>query len=205
MKIIAVTSRVEYVEKYGERRDCLDQQWSKFLHYLDAVVLPIPNHVQTCLQLLDKCPISGILLTGGNDLYAYGGNALERDETESALIEYAINTNTPLLGVCRGMQMLCVYWEGKLKKISGHIGQRHLICGEHENRQVNSYHSYAIDILPDCFNVRAISEDGVIEQIEHKQYPIYGIMHHPERDTPFSLNDYELFNKYLLSPAVKCQ
>lgn len=40
---IAVTQRVEWIEGYGERRDCLDQQWSVLLESLGIDVVPVPN------------------------------------------------------------------------------------------------------------------------------------------------------------------
>jgi putative glutamine amidotransferase len=44
--------------------------------------------------------VGGIVLTGGNDLTAYGGDAPDRDATETALLDFAERRNLPVLGVC---------------------------------------------------------------------------------------------------------
>ena len=47
-----------------------------------------------------------MVLTGGNDLAALGGDAPERDATENALLDAAESRRLPVIGVCRGMQVI---------------------------------------------------------------------------------------------------
>ena len=43
MKRIGITQRVEVIEAYGERRDCLDQRWQEVASALNCMLLPLPN------------------------------------------------------------------------------------------------------------------------------------------------------------------
>lgn len=112
------------------------------------------------------------------------------------LIEYAVQNKVPLLGVCRGMQSIAVYFGSSLKKVEGHIATKHEITGE-MNRIVNSYHAYAIDQLGSRLQVIAQTKQGDIEAIQHLDYPITGIMWHPERVGGFDENDLKLIKEKL--------
>ena len=87
MNLIAVSQRVDIVGPHEERRNSLDQRWVKYLKECNLIPLPIYNDAGAAEILLKACPVSGILLTGGNDLVEYGGNAPERDKTEKYLID----------------------------------------------------------------------------------------------------------------------
>jgi len=189
MKHILISQRVDVIESYNEHRDALDQRWAELLWESGYVGLPVPNHASTLTKLLETLPIDGILLTGGNTPTGYGGSAPERDETDNLLISYVLNTKKPLLGVCRGMQSIVIYFGGTMRKIQGHIAVRHDI---NIDRNVNSYHEYAPDILPNDFTVLAQTSNGEIESIRHNNMPIVGIMWHPEREAVFLQEDIEL-------------
>jgi hypothetical protein len=73
MRTVAVTQRVAVDPPHGTRRDCLDQVWVKFLLACGLLPIPVPNSVDAALTIGGQA--SGILLTGGNDLAAYGGDA----------------------------------------------------------------------------------------------------------------------------------
>lgn len=198
MNLIAVSQRVD-VNDYNERRDAIDQKWIKFLTECKFIPILIPNNTEAAKNLVKSVNLSGILLTGGNDLFAYGGDSSERDEIETFLIEYSIKEKLPLLGVCRGMQMIQHYFGVNLQKIEGHVSQKHRIIMDQEYRQVNSFHKFgAMNSIQDLL-IRARSDDGVVEAICHKQYPMQGIMWHPERENPFSNEDMnmvkECFNR----------
>ena len=89
------------------------------------------------------------------------------------------------------MQSIALYFGGNLKKVSSHVRTRHELRGLILNN-VNSYHEYEVDVLPDEFSVTARAEDGVIEAIRHKTLPIEGIMWHPEREEVFNHADIKL-------------
>ena len=86
-----------------------------------------------------------------------------------------------VLGICRGMQLISSFFGGTLKSIDGHLATRHKLNDFH-SRSVNSYHSFAINNLPKCFDVICRASDSSIESISHKTLPWDGLMWHPERD-----------------------
>ena len=109
MKKVVVTQRVDVTSTYGERRDCLDQRWIELLLSVGLFPVLVPNNLDYVKKLIATEQIDGVLLTGGNSLLNYGGDAPERDEVEKNLLELAILKNIPLLGVCRGMQIIQNY------------------------------------------------------------------------------------------------
>ena len=87
MKRIAVTQRVDMISSHEERRDALDQRWIPFLQTINLLPILVPNNIPYVQQLIGDKSIDGILLTGGNSLVKYGGDAPERDEIEKLLEE----------------------------------------------------------------------------------------------------------------------
>ena len=76
------------------------------------------------------------------------------------------------------------------------------ICGSVKKwpNEVNSYHKWAIVDCPSNFEVKAHSDDNVIEAIRHKKLPWEGWMWHPERDNGDSKNlDTKLLKSFFLS------
>ena len=189
MKRIVFTQRVEIIESYGERRDCADQNIARFIKACGFLPVPIINDADIVSSFCDAVGAEGILFTGGNDLYAYGGNAPERDETESCLIDYAEKKGVPLLGICRGMQIIADHYGAKLEKIEGHVRQEHRITGIISRNSVNSYHGMGVLEASEPIEVLAQTEDGVIEAIRHVELKMAGIMWHPERVDGFSQED----------------
>lgn len=188
MKIIAISQRADEIKEYGEIRDALDENWQKLFFKLDAAVLPIPNESRVLDVVLERAKPDAIVLSGGNNPTAYGGTAPERDRVDEGLIQYAVKNKVPLLGVCRGMQSIALHFGGSLKKVRGHVAVWHEIGGGIE-RNVNSYHSYAVDVPGEGVAVVSRAGDGTVEAICHKDYPIYGIMWHPERVKGFDRED----------------
>ena len=80
MNAVAVTQRVTVELTQGERRDCLDQLIGEFLVRCGLLPVPVPNEVDAAIALCSQVPVRAVVLTGGNDLVAYGGDAPERDE-----------------------------------------------------------------------------------------------------------------------------
>ncbi|MDR2965736.1 MAG: gamma-glutamyl-gamma-aminobutyrate hydrolase family protein [Treponema sp.] len=193
MKQILVSQRVDTIESYNERRDALDQKWADFLWEAGIIGLPVFNHALSLNEIIKSIQIDGILLTGGNTPVEYGGSAPERDNTDNFLISYAIKNNIPLLGVCRGMQSIVIYFGGSLHKVENHVAKRHDLDSSYN---VNSYHEYAPDNSGSELDIIQKATDGVIEHIKHKNLPIAGIMWHPEREKPFNKRDIELFNAF---------
>ncbi len=164
---------------------------------------------------------SGFLLTGGEDVNSelYGkadkagrceGFNLKRDSVELDMIRYALKNKIPLLGICRGEQILNVSEGGtliidiptdygttilhrkkkdtdktpmhkvKLKKNS----LLYKICGV-DSGVVNSWHHQAVEKIAEGYNAVAFAPDSLIEAIELKdttKHPfVLGVQWHPER------------------------
>lgn len=193
MKLIAITQRVVVDGAHQERRDALDQRWHAFLNACGLVPLLIPNHVESARELISCVPIAGVLFTGGNDLVSMGGDAPERDETEKMLLDWALDHAIPVLGVCRGMQLIQSRFGVVLEPVSGHVAETQEIAIESKKTIVNSYHRYGAYATSPDLAIFAQASDGVVKGIRHRSYPVTAIMWHPERLTPFSGRDVAIF------------
>lgn len=189
MKTILYTQRVEIVESYGERRDCADQNIPMFLEECGYLPVPVPNMLKTPGEFVAAIRPAGILLTGGNSLVKYGGNAPERDRTDRVLLEIAERDAIPVYGFCRGMQSILDYFGCELKDVKGHVAVRHTVSGVSGTLEVNSYHNQG------CFQVKAPLEvlaravDGVIEAVCCRERQIVATMWHPEREKLYAVSD----------------
>lgn len=123
----------------------------------------------------------------------------ELDEIQLKVIDDFVKANKPILGICRGIQILNVYFGGSLiqdlKQKEIHAGNdkdrkdhRIKVTGDNFLKEiygkefiVNSLHHQAIKKIADGFEVLAISDDGVIEAVKHKNLPIIAVQFHPER------------------------
>lgn len=209
MKLLGVTQRVEVVQEYAERRDCLDQRWYKFANALGYIAVPLPNVSPDQLpSLLKAIPLDAILLSGGNSIAslepAAKDAAPERDEFESALIGLAFSHSIPLVGVCRGMQMINVYLGGKLLPVTGHVAVRHELLTSISSLKlpanVNSYHNWCIPKTGLANDLEAIAYDdnANIEAYIHIDKKVIGVMWHPERELCFNSLDIDLIKRILL-------
>lgn len=181
--LVALTQRV-VVSEHGERRDALDQRWQALVAEIGALPLLLPNDTALALALVRDLEPMGVVLTGGNDLQGYGGDAPERDAMERALLEHSRRHELAIVGVCRGMQLMLHTSGAVLERVTGHVAARMQIRSEPGGRprQVNSYHNWGIRELPENWRARAYSCDGVIKAVEHESRPWYGLMWHPERE-----------------------
>jgi gamma-glutamyl-gamma-aminobutyrate hydrolase PuuD len=195
MKTIAITQRVAVIPQYGERRDCLDQAWARFVAACGLLPLALPNVPEVALSLFDNADMAGLLLTGGNDLASLGGDAPERDATENALMDAAEARGLPVLGVCRGMQVIQQRHAVPLVRVDGHVMPSQIIQIDSEPREVNSYHRFAALESRAPLDVWAVAADGVVKAVRHAARQTTGIMWHPERNAPFSGNDIALFRR----------
>ncbi len=167
--------------------------------------IPIPNNVSIVEKYITSLNPKGILLTGGNSLVKYGGDAPEKDEVDKLLITLSIDKNIPLLGFCRGMQSIADYFGCSLHNVENHIAVHHDILLDSGDvvANVNSYHKQALLEVGKPLKKLVVSADGIIEGIRHCRKTIMGIMWHPERENPFKKEDIELFQKFFLERKVK--
>jgi len=211
MKKVGISQRVEVVEEYEERRDCLDQRWGPLLRSLGYVPIPLFNQVGEIDDYIAALDLDGIILTGGNDLDTLedGSNvAPERDSFERGLIDHAIEHDLPVLGVCRGAQLINVYFGGSLSQVEGHVATTHDISISTpsipdlpQSANTNSYHNYGLktDDLAPQMKALARTPDNTIEWLTHQTYQIMAIMWHPERDSPSEPLDRWIIDNCLVS------
>ena len=150
----------------------------------------------------------GLLLPGGDDIdpSRYGQVRSEkcgvssqlRDEAEWRMLEAFLPTGKPILGICRGIQFMNVYFGGTLHQdIPNHFDFKSRAKGCHNVNLipgtkiagllnsptifVNSLHHQAADTIAPDLIVSAVSEDGTVEALEHSQHPFcIGFQWHPE-------------------------
>ena len=127
MKTVLYTQRVEIVKSYGETRDCADRRIPCFINKGGYLPLPLPCITDIAVEMVSRLSPAGIILTGGNSLAKYGGDAPERDLMEKKLLDIAVNSSIPVYGFCRGMQVVLDYFGCKLTNVDGHIATRHKI------------------------------------------------------------------------------
>jgi putative glutamine amidotransferase len=187
--LVGVSQRVDFFHERGEQRDALDQRVSQWISKLGCIPVPIPNNMGGFIsdddvslqQWLAELNLQAFVLSGGNDI----GEAPERDQTERQILDYASSNNMPLLGICRGMQMMGIWSGASLKPVSGHVRTRHRLQGNISS-EVNSFHNLSLEGCPAGFAVLATTEHGEIEAISHQSLPWEGWMWHPERESVFS-------------------
>lgn len=155
----------------------------------------------------------GLLLAGGGDVNPtrYGQTPRKecgkpndtRDEAELQMLEAFLPTNKPILAICRGVQLMNVYFGGTLHQdiskiqVCNHSQLRKIPRTVHHIKtmphtklrrllgeaplQVNSAHHQAVDQLGPGLTVNAVSEDGFIEGAEVFLHPFcVGVQWHPE-------------------------
>ncbi len=186
MKIVLYTQRVEIVESYGERRDCADQNIPYFIETCGYLPISLPNNPRCAGQIIKQMQPAGIVLTGGNSLVKYGGNAPERDDTEKRILDLALENNISVYGFCRGMQVIADYFGCDLTEVQGHVAVHHMVSGKMGTFEVNSFHNQACYSVKKPLEVLAQTDDGVIEAISYREKHILGTMWHPERENPFA-------------------
>jgi gamma-glutamyl-gamma-aminobutyrate hydrolase PuuD len=208
LKLLGITQRVAAIKDYGERRDCLDQRWSDLALCLNYLPVALPNiSPEKVESLVDSIGLDAIVFSGGNtiaslDLLA-ADTAPERDAFESELLKLALVKDIPVIGICRGMQMINLAFGGDLTQISGHVATPHLIYSKTLTYQfpktVNSYHRWGIsnDGLANDLVIMAIDAEGHIEAYEHQNARLLGLMWHPEREKPFNPLDIKLLTRFL--------
>lgn len=202
--IVAITQRVDVVAGRCESRDAVDQRLPNWLASSGFVPVCVPNGlcssdascktVSDCTMLelwLQSVRPNAMLLSGGNDI----GEFPQRDATEAYLLSWAEKNRIPVLGICRGMQMIAVWAGVKLHRVGGHVRTRHQLTSATGvgtlPEEVNSFHDWAIADCPKHFKVMAHAEDGQIEAIRHRDLPWEGWMWHPERETTINPVDTE--------------
>jgi N5-(cytidine 5'-diphosphoramidyl)-L-glutamine hydrolase len=197
VKALGITQRDLPPNEFGEVRCGLDVRWFEFLAACGAVAVPLPSDAELAVRTVAHLGLDGIVLSGGDSLARYGGAAAHRDLAESELLRWAIAQDVPVLGVCRGMQVVLHAFGTRLAYVAGHVAVRHEVAdGAGGHREVNSYHRLGARSVADPLIATAMCGD-VVEQVCHLDARVAGIMWHPEREDPFASADVKLVHDLL--------
>jgi len=166
--------------------DNYDSFTYNLVHYLGELGADVQVHRNDALNVQEAMAMrpEAILLSPGPCDPAQAGICL-------ALTAAAAETRIPLMGVCLGHQTIGEAFGGKVVRchdiVHGKMGtMRHtgkgLFNGLPSPFEATRYHSLTVDrdTLPDCLEITADLDDGVIMGLQHKTLPIHGVQFHPE-------------------------
>ncbi len=195
MMLIGISMRMETIvfpDGTQEIRNCLADDWRDFfaLTMPKTIIAPIQNWGAAMAPFLANLDFKGFILSGGDDWGLYP----LRDETETLIWRFARKKRLPILGVCRGAQVINILSGGTIKSaLSNHAGTRHAIAvhqwfnnqDAYKVEKVNSYHNNCIfpETLAPGFRVFAHAEDKTVEGFLDDNNSVCGIMWHPERES----------------------
>lgn len=209
---------------------------SSYLEYFTCkyglTVYPIPNIKQDLEAYIHVINPHGVILSGGENIspnYKALKNSINekeivlntREQVETDLLNICIKRHLPVLGICRGMQMINYYFGGSVFKIS-EIDKKHLHITSTQHQvtikdrnltrgykvKVNSYHDFGISKETLGKNLQSFAEYEelkLIEGIYHLNYSIAGIMWHPERNKTESKIDKLLINAFTNRKLYWCK
>lgn len=194
------------------------------------VILPLTEDREEIEHLVDIC--DGILLTGGHDVdpSVYGEEALNgtvlcckaRDNMERLVLEEAMQKDKPILGICRGIQLINALLGGTLYQdlptqhpsdINHHQTPPYDVpvhdvfikkdsplydCLGSDRISVNSYHHQAVKDVAPCLEVMAESEDGIVEALYKPFYRfLWAVQWHPEFSYKKDDNSRKIFKAFV--------
>jgi N5-(cytidine 5'-diphosphoramidyl)-L-glutamine hydrolase len=169
-----------YIEsKHGEHHLAVSLNVLTFVKDLGFNPVPIWAETQADASEFDWRGIGLVLLTGGESM----GDIPARDTFEYSLLKAAVDSKIPVLGICRGLQVMMSFYGSPTVRLVGHAGTSHWVEGRISGK-VNSYHNFGFTDVPQGFEVVSSANDGSVEAAYHKENNWLGVMWHPERETP---------------------
>lgn len=228
--VIGLTS--SYKKNENTDRVFLPHSYFESIRHFGGIPLLIPvcATAEETEYLLSQC--DGLLLTGGEDIdpALYGEEILndtvsiarERDRDEPKVLRMALARNLPVFGICRGVQVMNVYFGGTLyqdipAQLETGIAHRmeqpyhrtchscvmepgtamHTLFGQ-DVVGVNSHHHQAIKDVAPGFAVMGRSEDGIVEAIADPSRDFcWGVQWHPERIWDIEPSSAKLFEAFI--------
>lgn len=231
--VIGITTNPSFIENgTGSSKVTIAYDYITAVDMAGGVPLLLPslkNEESICRQVMS---LDGVILSGGGDVYPplYGEEPhgligfvdRQRDEYELKIVEYAVEMKKPLLGICRGMQVINIAFGGNLyqdiscasKDCVQHIqnslhalvwhtvdiAPETVLSGIVKSREIktNSSHHQVVKNIAPGFVVNARSKDGLIEGIEKMDCDfILGVQWHPERMAAQDSSMLEIFKMFL--------
>ena len=171
---VAISSNVK--KHFKNYCDFLDYHWLNFFIKKKYKFLILPNSLLAAKYLLEtnSKKIKLVILPGGNDINDKI-DVVKRNKVEKSIIKFSIKNKIPLLGVCRGMQLVNIYFGGKIRLKKNHMRTNHLVFlikiqSSKRKKIVNSFHNYCIEKKDLGRNLEIIAEckDQTIEFLNIK-------------------------------------
>ena len=190
---IGITSNIK--EYYKGYIDFIDHYWLDYFEKKNINYYLVPNKKKLSKKKIKE--INLLIIPGGNDVSNVLKTSNIRNNIEKNLIKICFKKKIPILGICRGAQLLNKSFGGKISKIKKHMRTRHNIF--FTNREiikknflnVNSFHNDGIkkNDLSKSFKVLASDKHNNIEMFISNNKKIIGTMWHPEREKSTQLLD----------------
>lgn len=208
--VIGITTSYDYASK----RIYLNQSYCRGVEAVGGLPVVLPGVLKTPVDEQLIALLDGLILSGGVDVdplrfdeepvQNMGEITPERDVMEVDLTQKVLARDLPVLGICRGIQVLSAaaggtvcqdipsQWEQSIKhhqQAPGWYGTHHIFIEPATKLQallgdkyaVNSFHHQAVGRVPEGFMVAARAADGVIEGVESLQHTfVLGVQFHPE-------------------------
>ena len=200
-KYIGITMRVTEASNYNEKRNSIAFDWANYMlnNFHDVKWMFLPNIGEEIINYIKSWHINAFIITGGDDIGMYS----IRDKTENKILEYANEKRMPLLGVCRGMQLIHLFYGGRIIKgnsnfINLHRSTQHEILIGNKLRKVNSYHENQLEEKTISKRLSIIARSIKDESVEGiKGNNVLGLMWHPERSSSIDVWEKEMIRSFL--------
>ena len=166
------------IDNYDSFTYNLFQQVAK-LSGVEPIV--VKNDELTFAQLMD--------LKADNFIISPGPGRPEKATDFGICKEVILKTTQPILGVCLGLQGIVHFLGGQVvhapEPFHGRLtpvfhNNSNLFKGIPQGFKVVRYHSLIVGDLPKCLNINAVTAEGIVMGIEHKEKPMWGVQFHPE-------------------------
>ena len=225
--IIGITSNID------STTHSLQNTYIQAVIAADGVPLLVPTGLESDVQQISTL-LDGLIVSGGGDMNPQlfneepvpelGNVTPERDTIELELVRHMLTLDKPILGICRGHQVLNVAFGGSLyqdinsqsaspilqhdqkanrehQSHAVHIEKGTILASITDSKKimVNSFHHQALKDIPSPLIVSGKASDGIIESIESPQHSfVVGVQWHPEalmgKDDQVSMR---LFSAYI--------